>query len=148
MSSHFVVYSSATVTPMERAVPLTMLIAASMLPAFRSGILVVAISRTWAWVSWPTLVLFGTVRIHGDDDRDDQAFLMRGAGVEILAESGDVHAGLAQSGTNGGRGGCLCGRDLQLDDGGNFLCHVIWHLLQTCGIGGRGAACLPPGEKR
>ena len=30
--------SSATVTPMERAVPFTMLIAASMLAALRSGI--------------------------------------------------------------------------------------------------------------
>ena len=40
------VSQSSTVTPIERAVPATMLIAASMEAALRSGILVVAISRT------------------------------------------------------------------------------------------------------
>ena len=44
---------------MERAVPLTMLIAASMLAALRSGIFFSAISRTCACVSWPTLGLLG-----------------------------------------------------------------------------------------
>ena len=39
---------SATVTPMERAVPSTIFIAASMSLALRSGSLVVAISRTWS----------------------------------------------------------------------------------------------------
>jgi len=38
-----IAYYSSTVTPMERAVPATMDMAASMLAAFRSGILVVAI---------------------------------------------------------------------------------------------------------
>ena len=71
--SHSLDQASATVTPMERAVPLTMLIAASMLAALRSGIFFSAISRTWAWVSWPTLVLFGLPL----PDSMPSAFLMR-----------------------------------------------------------------------
>src|SRR5579875_412056 len=51
---------SWTVTPIERAVPAMILTAASMSLAFRSSILICAISRTWAWVSTPTLVLCGT----------------------------------------------------------------------------------------
>jgi hypothetical protein len=42
------------------AVPATMLIAVSMLAAFRSGILSSAISLTFAFEIVPTLVLFGT----------------------------------------------------------------------------------------
>ena len=45
---------------MERAVPSTIFIAASMSLALRSGSLVVAISRTWSLVSLPTFSLCGT----------------------------------------------------------------------------------------
>jgi hypothetical protein len=47
-------------TPIERAVPSTIFIAASMSLALRSGSLVCAISRTWSLVSRPTFSLCGT----------------------------------------------------------------------------------------
>src|SRR3954447_3543134 len=50
----------SVVTPIERAVPSTIFIAASTSLALRSGILVVAISRTWSLVSRPTFSLWGT----------------------------------------------------------------------------------------
>src|SRR3984957_15962324 len=46
--------------PMERAVPAMVFSAASTVVAFRSGILVCAMSRTWALVMLPTLVLCGS----------------------------------------------------------------------------------------
>ena len=51
---------STTVTPIDRQVPATWLSAASRVAAFRSGIFFSAISRTWARVMVPTLVLLGT----------------------------------------------------------------------------------------
>ena len=45
---------------MLRAVPSTIRIAASTFAAFRSGCFICAISRTWAFVTEPTLVLFGS----------------------------------------------------------------------------------------
>ena len=51
---------STTVTPILLAVPSIMLIAASRLAAFKSGIFVSAISFTCAFVIVATLVLFGT----------------------------------------------------------------------------------------
>ena len=50
---------SSTVMPMLRAVPAIMLIAASMLAAFRSGILSSAISWSFALDMLATLVLLG-----------------------------------------------------------------------------------------
>ena len=50
----------STLMPMDRAVPAMILSAASIVVAFRSGILVWAISRTWAAVTVPTLVLCGS----------------------------------------------------------------------------------------
>src|SRR5579863_3134489 len=47
-------------TPMERAVPLTLRIAASTSKQFRSGILILAISSTCAWVILPTFTLCGS----------------------------------------------------------------------------------------
>src|SRR5579863_12909 len=47
-------------TPIERAVPLTLRIAASTSKQFRSGILIFAISSTWAAVILPTFVLCGS----------------------------------------------------------------------------------------
>ncbi|MCW2903952.1 MAG: hypothetical protein JWO67_6217 [Streptosporangiaceae bacterium] len=46
--------------PMDRAVPATIFSAAAMSVALRSGILVLAISRTWSAVTEPTLVLCGS----------------------------------------------------------------------------------------
>src|SRR5712692_2715088 len=51
---------AVTSIPIERAVPSTVLIAASSDAAFRSGILVLAISSTCFLVTLPTLFLFGT----------------------------------------------------------------------------------------
>ena len=45
--------------PIERAEPMMIFIAASMSWAFKSGIFASAISRTWLWVTLPTLSLFG-----------------------------------------------------------------------------------------
>src|SRR5205085_8143863 len=49
-----------TSTPIERAVPATMFIAASTSFAFRSGILRSAIARSWSREIVPTLVRFGS----------------------------------------------------------------------------------------
>ena len=46
--------------PIDRAVPAMIFSAASIVVALRSGILVCAISRTWAAVTEPTLVLCGS----------------------------------------------------------------------------------------
>ncbi len=46
---------SAMVTPIERAVPATIFLAASMSLALRSGILISAILVSCSSVSWPTL---------------------------------------------------------------------------------------------
>src|SRR5690606_3821278 len=53
-------HQSTTWKPIERAVPSIMRIADSMEAALRSGILVVAISRTCWRVTFPTLSRFGT----------------------------------------------------------------------------------------
>src|SRR5258705_11648899 len=50
----------STLMPIERAVPAMIFSAASIVVAFRSGILVCAMSRTWAAVMLPTLVLCGS----------------------------------------------------------------------------------------
>src|SRR5579863_10569790 len=50
----------STLTPMERAVPAMIFSAASIVVAFRSGILVCAMARTWSLVMLPTLVLCGS----------------------------------------------------------------------------------------
>src|ERR1700751_4980685 len=47
--------------PIERAVPAMIFSAASIVLALRSGLLVVAISRTWAAVSLPTLFVCGSL---------------------------------------------------------------------------------------
>src|SRR5690606_10553552 len=51
---------SSTATPMLFAVPITMLIAASMLLAFKSGIFISAISLTLSLEIVATFVLFGS----------------------------------------------------------------------------------------
>ena len=103
---------------MLRAVPATMLMAVSTQLAFRSAILISAISRTCSLVTDPTLFLLGApealanlagalqqdrggralgdegeaaVLKDADDDRDDQALLFLGAFIELLAEVHDVY---------------------------------------------------------
>src|ERR1035437_1650179 len=49
-----------TLMPIERAVPAMIFSAASIEVAFRSAILTCAISRSWALVTEPTLVLCGS----------------------------------------------------------------------------------------
>ena len=70
---------------MLRAVPAIMLMAASTLAAFRSGILSSAISRTCALVMVATFVLFGVP----DAVSMLQAFLIRTAagGVFVMKEN-------------------------------------------------------------
>jgi hypothetical protein len=58
-----------TSTPIERAVPATIFIAAAMSFALRSGILVCAISRTCAWRQLADLVAVGLFRTRLDAQR-------------------------------------------------------------------------------
>ena len=44
----------------------------------------------------------GTVGIHRDDHGDDETHIVLRPLIELLGESGDVHAVLTQSGANGG----------------------------------------------
>ena len=108
---------------MERAVPATMLIAASTLAALRSGIFSSAISLNLRLGDVGHLVAVGTtgsvlqtaglldqnggrgslgdegertVLINGNNYRDDQTDLLGRTVVELLAEAGDVHAVLTQ----------------------------------------------------
>ncbi len=60
MPSHWSAYSSVTTTPIALADPATMLIAASIVVALRSGIFILAISLTFAWLRVPTFYLLGT----------------------------------------------------------------------------------------
>ena len=71
---------SATVMPIERAVPAIMLIAASREAALRSGILVSAIFCTSSLEMVATFCLFGTA----EPDSILQAFLMRTAAGGVL----------------------------------------------------------------
>ncbi len=119
------------------------LLAASRSLAFRSGILVSAISRTWALVSLATLVLCGSpepfstprgledqpggrrglgdegegaVLVDRDLHRHDLAALRLGRGVVGLAELHDVDAVLAQRGADRRRRVGRAGLDLELDE--------------------------------
>ena len=55
------------------------------------------------------------VRIHRDDHRNDQTFLVLGFRVKGLAKLHDVQAVLAQGGTHGRRGVGRAGRNLELN---------------------------------
>src|SRR5438270_2991045 len=57
--SAFIIYHYSTVRPMLRAVPSMVLIAASRLVVFRSGIFILAISSSLAREILPTFSLFG-----------------------------------------------------------------------------------------
>jgi hypothetical protein len=66
----------------------------------------------------------GPVRINRDDNRDDGPGLALGPGVVGLGELDDVEAVLAEGRAHGGGRGGLAGRQLQLDLGHDFLCHL------------------------
>ena len=149
-------HQASTSTPIERAVPATIFIAASTSFAFRSGILRSAIARSWSRDSVPTLSRFGSpepdcevqrlldqhgggrrlgdegeraVLVHRDLDRRDLAGVgpLR-RGVERLAELHDVDAVLAQRGADRRGRVRLPGGDLQLDDLDDLLGHryLLW----------------------
>src|SRR3954467_3637070 len=67
----------------------------------------------------------GAVRVDGDEDRDDEAFLRLGlgGGVELLAEAHDVDAVLAERRPDRRRRVRLAGGKLQLDESGDLLRH-------------------------
>src|SRR6185437_472088 len=67
----------------------------------------------------------GTVGVHGDNGRYNQAFLIlaRRLGVERLAELHDVDALRTESGTDGGSRRSLASRNLELYLCLNFLSH-------------------------
>jgi len=130
-------------------VPRTVLTAASSDSAFKSGIFVFAISSTCFAVTVPTLFLFGCrslrdvrgalqqdggrrrlgdervgpVGIDRHDDRDDEALVLCGPRIEVLAEVHDVHALRTERGPNGRRRRRLAGRDLKLRHRLNFFGH-------------------------
>ena len=60
----------------------------------------------------------------GNHHGDDQTGFLGGTVIELFAESGNVHAMLAQSGTDRRCGRCLAGRNLQLNVSLYFLCHL------------------------
>jgi len=60
----------------------------------------------------------------GDDDRDDEALVLRRARVERLAELHDVHAVLAERGADGRSGRCLSRGNLELDVTGDLFSHL------------------------
>src|SRR3954467_12376178 len=67
----------------------------------------------------------GAVRVDGDEDRDDEAFLRLrlGGGVELLAEAHDVDAVLAERRPDRRRRVRLAGGKLELDESGDLLRH-------------------------
>src|SRR4029453_12598179 len=134
--------------PMERAVPSTIFMAPSMSMALRSGILVWAISRTWARVTLPTFSRGGSggaflapgalqhegeaaVLVDGDLDRDHVAGLGLGGRVVLLAEVHDVHGVGAEGRSHRRRRGGLAGRELDLEDGRHAAATTClgWHVV-------------------
>jgi len=66
------------------------------------------------------------VRVGGDHHRQLQAGFHRGGlRVERLAEFHDVQTALTQRRANRRRRVRLAGRDLQLDEADNLLCHIV-----------------------
>ena len=137
--------------PIERAVPAMIFMAASVSLAFRSGAFISAMERSWSCVILATLVLLGVpdplgmpaaffkkvgggrglgdereraVFVDGDLDGDDGADLGGGPLVVALDELHHVDAVAAERGADGRRGGRFARIDLELDDSGDFLCHV------------------------
>ena len=69
--------------------------------------------------------VYGPVGVDGDDDRDDQALVLRGLRVEVLAEVHDIQAVRTERGPDRRRGGCLPRRDLELHHCRNFFSHDL-----------------------
>ncbi|CCM64199.1 hypothetical protein BN381_350059 [Candidatus Microthrix parvicella RN1] len=92
-----------------------------------------------------------TILVDGDLDGHDGAALVLSLGVVGLREIHDGDAVGAQGGTNGGRRGCLTGRDLDLDDGRDlFLCHDVLSrvgLTTVCDSTGMGVDLRPVGVR-
>ena len=140
------------------AVPAIMLIAASRLAAFKSGILSSAIFCTSALLMVATLVLLGVA----EADFKLQAFFSRTAAggvlvtkLKLLSAYTVITTGMIRSPWSAvlalnslGRSYwrsrcCLSSRNLQFDISCYFLCHLR-HLLKLCGIVGN----LPPTSRR
>src|SRR5207247_7033111 len=88
------------------------------------------------------------IRVDGDDNRDDEPFVLRRLRVEVLAEVHDVDALRAERGADGRRRRRLAGGDLQLNDCLNFLCHGRWPTFLTLRRGPTPAACRPSASLR
>ena len=71
------------------------------------------------------------VRVDRDDDRNDQAVVLRGLRVEVLAEIHDVHAVRTERGPDRRRGRGLARVDLQLHHCLNFFRHNPFRALQA-----------------
>src|SRR5665647_1497354 len=93
--------------PIERAVPATIFIAASMSLALRSSSLAVAISRNWSLVSAATLTVCGV----GEPLATPAAFLISSA----AGGGADQEGGRRRLGDEG-EGAVLIDRDLHRDD--------------------------------
>ena len=145
--------------PIERAVPAICAIAPSMSIAFRSGIFVSAIWRTWSLVTLATVSRRGAaaplsmpgglaqqhrrrrrlghereraVLVDRDLGRDDRAPLGFRRRVVRLAEVHDVDAVRAERGTDRRRGGGRAGLDLDLHDRGNSSFRHVSLRLVSC----------------
>ena len=137
---------------MLRAVPATMLMAASTDAALRSGIFCSAIFLTCSCVICATFVLFGTpeplsisaglfnqhrsrrslryeregtVGINRDDDRDNNTDIVLRSFVEFLCESHNVDAMLTKSRSYRRRRRCFAGRYLELNKARYLLSHLL-----------------------
>ena len=65
------------------------------------------------------------IGVSGDHDRDRKtSFHALRLRVERLAELHDVQAALTESRADWGRGVSLAGRNLQLNEADDFLCHL------------------------
>ena len=147
--------------PIERAVPATCCLAASRSLALRSGILILAISATWASVTVPTSSRPGVCRAllepgrlaqqhrrrrrledereravleDRDLDGDDRARWASVAALYALQKSMIATPWGPSAVPTGGRGRGLPGRDLDLDDGRDLLLgHDVLFLLDGHG---------------
>src|SRR3989338_894787 len=135
---------------MLRAVPATVLTADSSVEQFKSGSLILAISSTCAFVTFPTFSLpvrplpfstfaaffskagggggfqnksKGPVGINGNNAGNDHSCLLLGCRVKPLAELHDVDAMLTKCRPHGRSRVCGTSRTLQLDLGNWFFGH-------------------------
>src|SRR3954462_6692765 len=74
----------------------------------------------------------GTIRVHGDDDRDDQPFILGRLRVEVFAEVHDIDAVRTERGPDRRRRGRFPRRDLELHHCLYFLRHYFLGSLVSC----------------